>query len=251
MKHLGDIRNVNGAEIELVDCITFGSPCQDLSIANGNRKGLAGERSGLFTEAIRVIKEMREHDTKQLQMRGAAFDIRCIHPRFLIWENVIGAYSSNGGEDFRCVLEEFIHIREPQFVVPRCEKWGGCGIIIGDSWSIAWRTMDAQYFGTPQRRRRIALVMDCADRCAGEILFERQGVSGDSEPRIEPWKGIAKKPRECVESGYCATLKVRGGGRDRQQREESRKGCADSGEFVGNTRNVARSDAFLTDRKCQ
>ena len=143
MKHLGDIKNVNGAEIELVDCITFGSPCQDLSIANGNRKGLAGERSGLFKEAIRVIKEMREHDTKQLQMRGAAFDIRCIHPRFLIWENVIGAYSSNGGEDFRCVLEEFTHIREPQFVVPRCEKWGGAelsseilGALHGAQWML-------------------------------------------------------------------------------------------------------------------
>lgn len=210
MKHLGDITKINGAEIEPVDCISFGSPCQDLSVA-GLRKGLDGERSGLFMEAVRIIKEMREND-RRIHSNRADVDIR---PRFCLWENVPGAFSSNKGEDFRVVLEELIHIVEPNFNVPRCEKkWSKSGIIIGDNWSIAWRTLDAQYWGVPQRRKRIALVMDFADRCAGEILFERESVSGDSVESIEAWKGIATNPERSVGECYTDesyTLKIRGG----------------------------------------
>lgn len=172
MKHLGDICKINGAEIEPVDCITGGSPCQDLSIA-GKRAGLAGERSGLFMEQVRIVKEMRERDRRN----GRAGDM--VRPRFLVWENVPGAFSSNGGEDFQSVLEEIIHIAEPTVSVPRFEgKWTKAGAIDGDGWSVAWRTHDAQYWGVPQRRRRISVVADFGGDTAWEILFNRQSVSG-------------------------------------------------------------------------
>lgn len=173
MKHLGDICKINGAEIEPVDCITGGSPCQDLSTA-GKRAGLSGERSGLFLEQIRIVKEMRERDRRN----GRTGDM--VRPRFLVWENVPGAYSSNGGADFQAVLEEIIHIAEPTVSVPRFEgKWTKAGAIDGDGWSVAWRTHDAQYWGVPQRRRRISVVADFGGQSAGEILFERKSVSGD------------------------------------------------------------------------
>nr|DAU77468.1 MAG TPA: Cytosine specific methyltransferase [Caudoviricetes sp.] len=176
MKHLGDICKINGAEIEPVDCITGGSPCQDLSIA-GKRAGLAGERSGLFMEQVRIVKEMRERDRRN----GRAGDM--VRPRFLVWENVPGAFSSNGGGDFQAVLEEIIHIAEPTVSVPRFEgKWTKAGAIDGDGWSIAWRTHDAQYWGVPQRRRRISVVADFGGQSAREILFERQGLPGAVEP---------------------------------------------------------------------
>lgn len=172
MKHLGDICKINGAEIEPVDCITGGSPCQDLSIA-GKRAGLAGERSGLFMEQVRIVKEMRERDRRN----GRAGDM--VRPRFLVWENVPGAFNSNGGEDFQSVLEEIIHIAEPTVSVPRFEgKWTKAGAIDGDGWSVAWRTHDAQYWGVPQRRRRISVVADFGGDTAWEILFNRQSVSG-------------------------------------------------------------------------
>lgn len=172
MKHLGDICKINGAEIEPVDCITGGSPCQDLSIA-GKRAGLAGERSGLFMEQVRIVKEMRERDRRN----GRAGDM--VRPRFLVWENVPGAFSSNGGGDFQAVLEEIIHIAEPTVSVPRFEgKWTKAGAIDGDGWSVAWRTHDAQYWGVPQRRRRISVVADFGGDTAWEILFNRQSVSG-------------------------------------------------------------------------
>ncbi len=169
MKHLGDIRRISGGEIEAVDCITFGSPCQDLSIA-GKRAGLGGERSRLFLEAVRIIGEMRETTNG-------------IYPAFAVWENVPGAFSSNKGEDFRTVLGQLAQLKEPGIVIPRPEKgkWKPAGYILGDSWSIAWRIMDAQYWGVPQRRRRIALVMDFRGQRAGEILFKPQCVPGDSE----------------------------------------------------------------------
>lgn len=169
MKHLGDIRRISGGEIEAADCITFGSPCQDLSIA-GKRAGLAGERSGLFEEAVRIIREMRETTNG-------------IYPAFAVWENVPGAFSSNKGEDFRTVLGQLAQLKEPGIVIPRPEKgkWKPAGCILGDGWSIAWRIMDAQYWGVPQRRRRIALVVDFRGQRAGEILFERQGLPGDIE----------------------------------------------------------------------
>ena len=175
MKHLGDICKINGAEIEPVDCITGGSPCQDLSIA-GKRAGLAGERSGLFMEQVRIVKEMRERD----KSNGRTGDI--VRPRFLVWENVPGAFSSNGGGDFQAVLEEIIHIAEPTVSVPRFEgKWTKAGAIDGDGWSVAWRTHDAQYWGVPQRRRRIALVADFGGTTAHEILFNTKGVHGHPE----------------------------------------------------------------------
>lgn len=175
MKHLGNICLVNGAEIEPVDIITFGSPCQDLSVA-GKRAGLKHEangdeettRSGLFMEAVRIIKEMRDATNG-------------IYPRFALWENVHGAFSSNKGEDFRVVLEEIIKIVEPGAVMPEVPKkgWAYADSYIGDGWSLAYRVFDAQYWGVPQRRRRIHLVADFRGERAGKILFEREGVRGD------------------------------------------------------------------------
>ena len=182
MKHLGDITKINGADVPIVDIVVGGSPCQDLSVA-GRREGLAGERSGLFMEQIRVIKEMRDECVRQLQMRGADYTRRDIRPRYMVWENVPGAFSSNKGEDFRCVLEETARIADKDAIVPRLEgqKWTPSGAIMGDGWSIAWRVHDAQFWGVPQRRKRIALVADFGDQSAPEILFEREGVSRDIE----------------------------------------------------------------------
>ena len=162
MKHLGDITKINGAEIEPVDIITFGSPCQDLSVA-GKRAGLGGERSGLFMDAVRIIREMRRATGGQ-------------YPRWAVWENVPGAFSSNKGEDFRAVLEE---ISEAEIPMPRSGKWANAGMVRTAATDIAWRVLDAQYWGVPQRRRRIFLVADFGGECAGKILFEREGLSGD------------------------------------------------------------------------
>lgn len=192
MKHLGDITKIHGYEIEPVHCITFGSPCQDLSVA-GKRAGLAGQRSGLFMEAVRIIKEMREATNG-------------IYPAFAIWENVPGAFSSNKGEDFRAVLEELARIRQADATIPRPDKrWSKAGYICGDrgGWSIAWRQMDAQYWGIPQRRKRIALVMDIRGECVGEILFERTGLQGNPAQSIQPWKGVARNPENCAGRHDC------------------------------------------------
>lgn len=187
MKHLGDVTKVNGADIEPVDIITFGSPCQDLSVA-GKRAGLKHEsngddettRSGLFMEAIRIIKEMR----------GAT---NGVYPRFAVWENVFGAFSSNGGEDFHTVLNEIVGIKEPAAEVPPMPKggWPYADCYVGDGWSVAYRTFDAQYWGVPQRRRRIYLVADFAGECAWKILFERDGVRWYFEAGRTPWEGVA------------------------------------------------------------
>jgi DNA (cytosine-5)-methyltransferase 1 len=172
MKHLGDIRKINGAEIEPVDIITFGSPCQDLSVA-GKRVGIKGKRSGLFLEAVRIIKEMRE------KTNGA-------YPRYAVWENVHGAFSSNKGEDFRIVLQEIAAIAGNNVSIPRPPQrdgdtiWSNAGAVMGDGWSLAWRVLDAQYWGVPQRRRRIFLVADFGGQRAGEILFKPESVSGYS-----------------------------------------------------------------------
>jgi len=186
MKHLGDITKIDGHNVPLVDVVTGGSPCQDLSVA-GKRAGLAGERSGLFMEQIRIIKEMRDESTKQLRLRGADVDIRYIQPRYMVWENVPGAFSSNKGEDFRAVLEETAKVCDKNAVIPRPEsgKWTPSGVILGDGWSIAWRVHDAQFWGVPQRRKRIALVADFGGQSAPEILFERQGLSGNFEESRE------------------------------------------------------------------
>lgn len=175
MKHLGDICKINGAEIEIVDVITGGSPCQDLSIA-GKRAGLDGARSGLFMEQIRIVKEMREHD----RANGRTGDM--VRPRFMVWGNVPGAFSSNKGKDFAAVLEEIIRIAEPEapdIDVPEkgWPTWGGYHDELGGRWSVAWRVHDAQHWGVPQRRRRISVVADFGGDTAGEILFERKSVS--------------------------------------------------------------------------
>ena len=181
MKHLGDITKIHGDKIEPVDCITFGSPCQDLSIA-GRRAGLAGERSGLFMEAVRIIKEMRSSTNG-------------LYPTFAVWENVPGAFSSNGGEDFRAVLEELARVEQPDVSIPRPSsrggRWSKAGAIAGNGWSMAWRQLDAQHWGVPQRRKRIALVADFGGQRAAEILFERTGVPGNFDESIKAWKEVA------------------------------------------------------------
>lgn len=180
MIHLGDITKIHGDEIEPVDCITFGSPCQDLSIA-GRRAGLAGERSGLFMEAVRIIKEMRSSTNG-------------LYPTFAIWENVPGAFSSNNGDDFRAVLEELACVEQPNAVIPgppRGGRWSKAGAIAGNGWSLAWRQLDSQYFGVAQRRKRIALILDLGGQRAGEILFERTSLSRHPDPCIQAWKEVA------------------------------------------------------------
>ena len=184
MKHLGDITKIDGRTVPKVCVVIGGSPCQDLSVA-GKRSGLSGERSGLFMEMIRIIKEMREDD-KRNGRTGS--DVR---PRFMVWENVSGAFSSNKGEDFRIVLEEIVKVVSDCTVIPRPPKckWRNVGVIMGDGFSVAWRVLDAQFWGVPQRRRRIALVADFGGCAAPEILFERESLSGDSSPCGTPWEG--------------------------------------------------------------
>lgn len=180
MKHYGDITKINGADLPPVDVITGGSPCQDLSVA-GKREGLAGERSGLFMEQIRIVKEMREHD------RATGRTAKLVRPRFMVWENVPGAFSSNGGKDFQAVLTEITRIiktEAPDVPLPDKGKWSRSGCLMGygddgQPFSIAWRLHDAQFWGVPQRRARIALVADFGGTAAPEILFIRKGVSWD------------------------------------------------------------------------
>ena len=177
MLHVGDITRLNGAELPPVDIITGGSPCQDLSVA-GARAGLAGERSGLFMEQVRVVKEMRDADER----RGRA--THAVRPRYLCWENVPGAFSSADGEDFRIVLEEIVRIKDRTCSVPRPDtgRWESAGaIILGDQFSLAWRVLDAQFWGVAQRRKRIFLVADFAGRSAPQILFEQDRLFGDFE----------------------------------------------------------------------
>ena len=172
MKHLGSVTEVKGNEVEPVDVITFGSPCQDLSVA-GKRAGLDGERSGLFMEQIRIVKEMRERDR-----RNGRSDVD-IRPRYMVWENVPGAFSSNKGQDFQAVLTEIVRIVEPEapdVPLPDKGKWSKSGCIYSQmgGWSVAWRVHDAQFWGVPQRRKRIALVADFGGLSAPEVLFERK-----------------------------------------------------------------------------
>ena len=182
MKHLGDITKIDWSSVEPVDVVTGGSPCQDLSVA-GKRAGLAGERSGLYMEQIRCVKELRQADV--LRGRTGQF----IRPRFMVWENVPGAFSSGNpkGSDFAAVIEELIKIAEPDAsmcIVPPSNGWTKSGCYYADDgrWSIAWRVHDAQFWGVPQRRKRIALVADFGGLTAPEVLFERKGLSGNFEP---------------------------------------------------------------------
>lgn len=205
MRHLGDITKINGAEIEAVDVITGGSPCQDLSIA-GKRAGLAGARSGLFMEQVRIVKEMREHD----RANGRTGDM--VRPRFMVWENVPGAFSSNKGQDFAAVLEEIIRIAEPEapdIEVPEkgWNTWGGYHDEVGGRWSVAWRVHDAQHWGVPQRRRRISVVADFGGDTAGEILFERKSVSGDIAESGTARERLAGDAQD----GSSYAVRIRGG----------------------------------------
>ena len=182
MKHYGDVSKLSGAEVPPVDIITFGSPCQDMSIA-GKRAGLDGERSGLFHEAIRIVKEMRERTNGD-------------KPRYIVWENVPGAFSSNGGEDFKAVLEAVIGVKEPSAEVPAPGKngWPYADVYLGDGWSVAYRLLDAQFWGVPQRRARIFLVADFGGERAGDILFKSEGLSGYSAEGFEAWQRTARNP---------------------------------------------------------
>lgn len=204
MVHLGDITKMSGYTIPPVDVITFGSPCQDLSIA-GKRAGMAGERSGLFSEAVRIIREMRY----------ATFGA---YPKYAVWENVPGAFSSNKGEDFHAVLQSLCRVIDPDAVIPRPTdarggiKWPRAGAILADHYSLAWRTMDAQHWGVPQRRLRISLVLDLTGGRAGEILFEPESLRGHFAPGITPGQATAGT----VENGAgtadrAFTLKIRSG----------------------------------------
>lgn len=190
MVHLGDITKMSGYTIPPVEVITFGSPCQDLSIA-GKRPGMAGERSGLFSEAVRIIREMRY----------ATFGA---YPKYAVWENVPGAFSSNKGEDFHAVLQSLCRVIDPDATIPRPTdargggiKWPRAGAILADHYSLAWRTMDAQHWGVPQRRLRISLVLDLTGGRAGEILFEPESLRGHFAPGITPGQAVAR----AVENG--------------------------------------------------
>lgn len=204
MKHLGNVANIKGDQIEPVDIITFGSPCQDMSVA-GKRAGLkhtaAGDdettRSGMFMEAIRIIKEMRN------KTNG-------VYPRYAIWENVPGAFSSNKGEDFRTVLEEFVRISEPNAVMPAVPQagWAYADCISGNGWSVAYRTFDAQYWGVPQRRRRIYLVADFRGGRAGEILFKREGLRGHTAQSVTRVYGVESPPGQSAMKKLRAEMKA-------------------------------------------
>lgn len=182
MKHYGDVSKLNGAELEPVDIITFGSPCQDMSVA-GRRAGLDGSRSNLFYEAVRIVREMRNATNGE-------------KPRYIVWENVPGAFSSNGGEDFKAVLDTIRRVKDPEADTPRPAKWPNAGCILAYDHSIAWRVFDAQYWGVPQRRKRIYLVADFAGGCAGKILFESEGLSGYTPQGFRSWQGTAGTAEE-------------------------------------------------------
>ena len=199
MKHYGDVSKMNGADIEPVDIITFGSPCQDMSIA-GRREGLDGSRSSLFYEAVRIVKEMR------CKTNGR-------YPKYIVWENVPGAFSSNKGADFQSVLEEVCSVKGYEIHTPRPEKWPTAGEIVADDFSLAWRVFDAQYWGVPQRRKRIYLVADFAGGSAGKILFESEGVSGYTPQGFRSWQGAAGASEKGSGAAGCVCLNDQGGNR--------------------------------------
>lgn len=182
MKHYGDVSKLDGAKLPPVDIITFGSPCQDMSVA-GRRAGLDGSRSNLFYEAVRIAKEMREATNGR-------------YPTWLCWENVPGAFSSNGGSDFKAVLDEIRKIKNPEADTPRPARWPNAGCVLADDHSIAWRVFDAQYWGVPQRRKRIYLVADLAGQRAGKVLFESEGLSGYTPQGFRSWQGSAGAAEE-------------------------------------------------------
>lgn len=240
MRHYGDITKINGAELPIVDIITGGSPCQDLSIAKRNREGLTGERSGLFVEQIRVIREIRNESTRRLQ--GTDDDIRLLKPRFMVWENVPGALSSNNGEDFRCVLEETAKIVEECANIPRPKKWSNAGCIMGNGWSIAWRIHNSQYWGVPQRRRRLCLVADFNGGTAPNILFELLGEADE---------GNQDKYCGCIREEYGRKIQDECGclSRDIEKGEREEQGIATStiGE-IGKAINIVKRPILFDPR---
>ena len=241
MKHLGDITKINGYEVENPYVVIGGSPCQDLSVA-GKRAGLDGERSGLFMEQIRLVKEMREHD----RTNGRTDEF--IRPRYMVWENVTGAFSSNGGEDFRVVLEETARVVDKDTVIPQPpKKWTPSGCIMGDGWSIAWRVHDAQFWGVPQRRKRIALVADFGGQSAPEILFERKSLSGDFEPSQQQRKETPGSIGESTTDADSYTLKIRGGCERDSAGKKAGKGALVQTELSG-TLGVSQDQTLIT--KC-
>lgn len=203
MQHLGDICDIDGSQLEPVDVVTFGSPCQDLSVA-GKRAGLAGERSGLFHQAVRVIREMRKAS-------------HGLYPRFAVWENVPGAFSSNKGADFHSVLQNLISVVDETAAadLPRVQKWHKAGAIVADQWSIAWRVLDAQFFGLPQRRKRIYLICDFASGRAGHILFEPSRSSRNLAPgcseKQNPPTNLGASTHEASKSLDVFALRMRAG----------------------------------------
>ena len=232
MINLGDITKISGYNVPPVEVIIGGSPCQDLSIA-GKREGLAGEHSGLFMEQIRIIKEMRQVDIRTGRTN------KLIRPRFMVWENVPGAFSSSGGEDFRAVLEETARVVDKTAVIPRPPKgkWTNAGAIMADEWSLAWRVLGAQFWGVPQRRRRIALVADFGGQSAPEILFEHESVSGDSKESGEARERAAGAAQEsAAAAGRDLTYCLQGNGIDRSDNT----GCCGKGwtEDVSYTLNT-------------
>lgn len=203
MLHMGDITKLDGASLPPVDVVCGGSPCQDLSVA-GKRQGLAGERSGLFMEQVRIVKEMREADGR----RDIPDDL--VRPRYLVWENVPGAFSSAGGEDFRAVIEEIVRIKDSSCHVPRPDagRWGPAGAaILGDKFSLAWRVLDAQFWGVAQRRRRIFLVADFGGLTAPEILFKQGGLPGNPAAGRGEGQGTSAPAQGGVDGtgGACLT----------------------------------------------
>ena len=183
MKHYGNVSEMDGGKVEPVDIITFGSPCQDMSVA-GKRAGLEGSRSNLFYEAVRIIKEMRK-------ATGGKY------PRWACWENVPGAFSSSGGEDFRCVLESLCGVIDESVSIAKPKKWANAGEILGDGYSLAWRVIDAQFWGVPQRRKRIYLVADFTGGGAGKVLFESEGLSGYSPQGFRSWQATPGGSSDC------------------------------------------------------
>lgn len=234
MKHYGDISKMDGAAVEPVDIISFGSPCQDMSVA-GKRAGLDGNRSGLFYEAVRIIKEMRKATNGK-------------YPRYAVWENVPGAFSSNSAADFKAVLEALIGIVEEGVPVPDPGKngWSYADLYLGDGWSIAYRTLDAQYWGVPQRRRRIYLVADFGGRSAGDILFKSEGLSRYSAEGFRAWQraanGSAESPGETggkgisESAGFCTeeSAKTRGIGYEEEKSPTLRAGVIPAALAVEN-----------------
>lgn len=227
VRQLGDVTKINGAEIEPVDIITFGSPCQDLSVA-GQRAGLKGERSGLFMEAVRIIKEMRQNAIRTNQP---------VRPRYAVWENVPGAYSSSKGEDFRVVLEELCKVVDREVSIPRPTKgkWERAGAIVGNAadgtgYSVAWRTLDAQYWGVPQRRRRIWLVADFGGESAPEILFKREGLRRDFAKSRAAWERVAETAEGSA--GRASVWDGRGNGNGRIAPTQASDHNNRSGDFA-------------------